>query len=86
VIVNRVLRGILGSKKDETKGSGENYITSILMICTPHPILFGWKIEKYEMGGKCSTYGERRGVYSILVRKPDVKKSFGRTKCVQMGG
>ena len=64
-----------------TKGSGENYITSGLMICTPHHILFGWKIEKNEMGGICSTYGERRGVYSILVRKPDGNKSFERNRC-----
>ena len=30
------------------------------MICTAHPILFGF--EKNEMGGACSTYGgvERR--------------------------
>jgi hypothetical protein len=28
-----------------------------LMICTPHPILFGDKIEKNEMGGACSAYG-----------------------------
>ena len=60
---NGVLRGVLGSKKDVTKRSGENYIKSRLMICTPHHILFGWKIEKNEMGGICSTYGERRGVY-----------------------
>jgi len=32
------------------------------MICTPHPILSGDKIEKNEMGGTCSAYGgeERR--------------------------
>ena len=81
VFENRVLRKILGFKRDEAKRSGENYITSSLMICTPHPIFFDWKIEKYEMGGTCSTYGERRGKYSILVRKPDRNKSFGRTRC-----
>jgi len=27
------------------------------MICTAHPILFGDKIEKNEMGGSCSAYG-----------------------------
>jgi len=27
------------------------------MICTPHPILFGYKIEKNKMGGACSAYG-----------------------------
>jgi hypothetical protein len=32
------------------------------MICTPHQILFGNKIEKNEMGEACSLYGgeERR--------------------------
>jgi hypothetical protein len=28
-----------------------------LMFCNPHPILFGDKIEKNEMGGACSAYG-----------------------------
>ena len=32
------------------------------MICTPHPIFSGDKIENNEMGGACSAYGgeERR--------------------------
>jgi len=34
-------------------GNGGNYITSSLMICTSHAIIFGWKIEKYKMGGTC---------------------------------
>jgi hypothetical protein len=33
-----------------------------LMTCTAHPILFGYIIEKNEMGGACSACGgeERR--------------------------
>jgi len=27
------------------------------MICIPHPIFFGNKIGKNEMGGECSAYG-----------------------------
>jgi hypothetical protein len=38
---NRVLRGIFGPKRDEVKGSGDDYITRNLMICTHHQILFG---------------------------------------------
>jgi hypothetical protein len=42
VFENRVLRRIFGPKWDEVKKeSGENYIMRSLMICTPHPILFG---------------------------------------------
>jgi hypothetical protein len=31
-----------------------------------------------EMGGVCTAYGDRRGVYKILVRKPEVKRPLGR--------
>jgi hypothetical protein len=33
------------------------------------------------MGGKCSTYGERRGAYRVLVRKPEGKRPHGRPWC-----
>jgi hypothetical protein len=59
VFENRVLRRIFVPKGDEVTGNGENYIMLSLMIFTPHPILFGYTIEKNLMGGACSTYGER---------------------------
>jgi hypothetical protein len=31
------------------------------------------------MGGKCGTYG--RGVYRILVRRPEGKRPLGRYRC-----
>jgi hypothetical protein len=36
----------------------------------------GDKIEKNEMGGDCSTYGERRGVYRVLVGNHERKRPF----------
>ena len=33
-----------------------------------------------EMGGACNTYGERRGVYGVLVGNPDGKRPFGRRR------
>jgi hypothetical protein len=30
------------------------------------------------MGGACGTYGERRGVYRVLVGKPKGKRPLGR--------
>jgi len=30
------------------------------------------------VGGVCSTYGERRGAYRVLVGKPDGKRPLGR--------
>jgi hypothetical protein len=50
------------------------------MICTAHPILFGEKIENNEMDGACSVYGERRGVYRVLVEKPEGKRPLGRPR------
>ena len=32
------------------------------------------------MGGACSAYGERRGVYRILVEKPEGKRPLGRPR------
>jgi hypothetical protein len=32
------------------------------------------------MGGACSTYGEGRGVYRVLVVKPEGKRPLGRPR------
>jgi hypothetical protein len=44
------------------------------MICTPQPILCGDKIEKNELDGAYGSDGEGRGVYRILVAKPEGKR------------
>ena len=49
------------------------------MICTPHSILSD-KIEKNEMGGSYSTYGENRGPYRVLVEKHEGKRPLGRPR------
>jgi len=38
------------------------------------------KIKKNEMGGACGAYGEGRGVYRVLVGKPEGKKPLGRPR------
>jgi hypothetical protein len=48
------------------------------MICNPRPLLCGDKNEKNELSGACSSDGEERGVYRVLMRKPVGKKSLGR--------
>jgi hypothetical protein len=47
-----------------------------LMICPAHPIFCDDKVEKNETGGACSAYGERRGVYRVLVGKPEGKRTL----------
>ena len=53
---NRVLTKMLGPKRDEVMGNGEDYITRILMTCA-HQILSGDQVKKSEIGGACGTHG-----------------------------
>jgi hypothetical protein len=39
----------------------------------------GDQIVKNEMDGVCSTYGERRGVYTVLVGKAEGRRPLGRS-------
>jgi hypothetical protein len=41
----------------------------------------GDKIESNEMGGACRSEGERRGMYRILMGKPEGKRSLGTPRC-----
>jgi hypothetical protein len=41
----------------------------------------GDKNEKNEMGGACSADGEERGMYRVLVGKPEGKSPLERPKC-----
>ena len=63
VYENRVLRRIFGPKRDDVTGSGENYVTRSLLILAQY--YSGDKIEKNEIGGVFSVYGQRRGVYRL---------------------
>jgi len=38
------------------------------------------QIKKNEMGGACSTYGERRGKYWVLVGRPERKRPFRKPR------
>jgi len=62
VFENRVLGGIFGRMRDEVTGEWRKVQMRILVINTPHQILFGKSNKKNEMGGACGTYkvGERR--------------------------
>ena len=51
-----------------------------LIICTPHQILLGDKIEKNEMNGAFRTYGMKRGAYRLWVGTPVGKRPLGRRR------
>jgi hypothetical protein len=50
------------------------------MNCTAHQYCAGDKIEKNVMCGACSSDGEGRGVYRVLVGKPEGKRPLGRPR------
>jgi len=41
----------------------------------------GDQIKKNELGWACCTYGEKSGVYRVLVEKPEGKRPLGRPRC-----
>ena len=44
------------------------------------PPIIGDKIKKNKMGRACSTYGERRGIYRVLLGKPEGKGPLVRPR------
>jgi hypothetical protein len=71
VFEKRVLRRIFGPMKDEVTKGWKNLLTQHFSRDV---------IEKNEMGRACSAYGERKGVYKVLVGKPERKKTLGRPR------
>ena len=53
--------------------------TSHIIVVLLTQYCAGDKIEKNEMGGACGTYGGR-GVYKVLVGKPEGKRPLGRPR------
>jgi hypothetical protein len=43
------------------------------------------QVKKDEMGRVCTTNGEKRNAYRILVRKPEEKRPLGRPRCRWVG-
>jgi hypothetical protein len=68
VFENRVLRRIFGSKRDEEAGvSRKLHNEELNHLCSSPKIVRVTNIEKNEMEEACSTYREKRGVYTVLM-------------------
>jgi len=76
VSVNRVLRIIFGTERDEVPGEWRS-----LMICSPDQIIWVIKSRRLRWAGHVACMGERSGVYRVLVGKPEGKRPFGKSRC-----
>ena len=81
VFENRVLRRIFGPKRDEMKGEWRKLHNEELrdVYCSPS-IVRVIKSRRMRWAGHVACMGERRGVYRVLVGKPEGKKPLGRPR------
>jgi len=81
VFGNRVLRGIFGPKRDEATGDWRKLHNEELndLYCSPN-IVRVIKSRRMRWAGRVARMGERRGVYRVLVGKPEGKRSLGRPR------
>jgi len=70
----------LGLSGTRRKGSEENYIMRSLMICTLPSIVRVMKSIRTRLAGYVARMGEKRGVYRVLVQKPEEKRPLGRPR------
>ena len=78
-----MLRKRFWCKRVEDTGNWRrlDYIMRSLMVRTPHRIIFcGDEIGNNKLAGYVARTGEKRSAYKVLVRKPEGKRSLGRTR------
>jgi hypothetical protein len=78
VFENRELRRIFGSKRDEVTGEWSKLHNEELndLYCSPN-IVRVIKSRRMRWAGHVARMGERRGVYMVLVAKPEGKRPLG---------
>jgi hypothetical protein len=77
----RVLRRIFGPKRDEVTGEWRKLHNEELhdMYCLPN-IVRVIKSRRMRWAGHVARIGEERGVYGVLVGKPEGKRPMGRPR------
>jgi hypothetical protein len=78
---NRVLRRILGLKWDEVTGEWRKLLNEELNDLYGSPnIVRGIKSRRMRWAGHVAHMGEGRGVYRVLLGKPEGKRPLGRPR------
>ena len=78
---NRVLRRIFGPKRDKVTGEWRKLHNKELndLYCSPN-IVRVIKSRRMRWAGHVACMGVRRGVYRVVVGKPEGKKPLGRPR------
>jgi len=81
VFENRVLRRIFGPNSDEVTGEWRKLRNGELrdLYCSPN-IVWVIKLRRMRWAGRVAHMGERRGVFRILVGRPDGKSPLERPR------
>jgi len=81
VFENRLLKRIFGSKRDEVTGEWRKLHNEELndQYCSSN-IVRAIKSGRMRWAGHVARMGERRGIYRVLVGKPECKRPLGRPR------
>jgi len=81
VFENRVLRRIFGPRGDEVTGEWRKlHIEKLNDLYSSPNIVPVIKSRRMRWAGHVARMGERRGVYSVFVGKPEGKRPLGRPR------
>ena len=82
VFENMVLRRIFGHRRDEVTGEWRRLHNEELKDLYPsHNIVRVIKSKRMRWAGHVVRMGEERGVYRVLVGKPEGRSQLGRHRC-----
>jgi hypothetical protein len=81
VFENRVLRNIFEVKMDEVTGERRKLHNEELnaLYCSPN-IVRVIKLRRFRLAGNVACMGERKGVYRVVVGKPEGKTPLERPR------
>ena len=76
-----MLRRLFGSERDEVTGEWRKLHNEELndLYCSPN-IFREIKLRRMRWAENEARMGKRRGIYMVLVRKPEGKRPFGRPR------
>jgi hypothetical protein len=80
VFENRVLRKIFGPKRDEDGSWGKLHNDELHSLYSSPNIVRVIKSRRMKWAGHTARMGEGRGVYRIVVWRPESKRTLGRPK------